>query len=76
MLKISLPEAEDFMEEEIAGNIVCRGWLETSFWQLGVEGSMRSMSQMGGWAILDYALNYARDPYKYLRLGYASILSS
>ncbi|MCX7974279.1 MAG: DUF5695 domain-containing protein [Candidatus Aminicenantes bacterium] len=75
-LKISLAEAEDFMREEIAGNLVCRGWLETSYWQLGVEGSMRYMSQMGGWAILDYALYYAPDPFKYLRLGYASILSS
>jgi hypothetical protein len=34
------------------------------------------MSQLGGWAILDYALNYASDPFPYLRLGYASYLSS
>ncbi len=50
-LKISLAEAEDFMKEEIAGNLIGCGWLETSSWQLGVEGSMRYMSQMGGWAI-------------------------
>src|SRR5262249_29336641 len=30
----------------------------------------------GGWAIQDYALHYAPDPYPYLRLGYASYLSS
>ena len=34
------------------------------------------MSQMGGWSILDYALNFATDPAEYLRLGYASSLSS
>ena len=34
------------------------------------------MSQMGGWAILDYALYYAADPFPYLRLGYGSLLSS
>jgi hypothetical protein len=34
------------------------------------------MSQMGGWSILDYGLHFAKDPYDYLRLGYASSLSS
>jgi hypothetical protein len=65
------------MGEEISGNILTRGWLETSFWQLGVERErMRYTSQMGGWAVTDYALYYAKDPAKYLRLGYASLLSS
>ena len=31
---------------------------------------------MGGWAVQDYALNYAQNPVPYLRLGYASYLSS
>jgi hypothetical protein len=31
---------------------------------------------MGGWAILDYALYYADDPFPYLRLGYNSYLSA
>jgi hypothetical protein len=75
-LRVTKAEADDFMKEQIAGNIATRGWLETSYWQLGVEGSMRYMSQMGGWAVLDYALHHAADPIKYLRLGYASILSS
>jgi hypothetical protein len=43
---------------------------------MGVEGNMRYMSQMGGWSILDYALYYAPNPWPYLRLGYASLLSS
>jgi hypothetical protein len=34
------------------------------------------MSQMGGWSILDYGLHFAEEPDRYLRLGYASILSS
>ena len=34
------------------------------------------MSQLGGWSILDYGLNFATDPADYLRLGYASSLSS
>jgi hypothetical protein len=34
------------------------------------------MSQMGGWSILDYGLHFAADPFEYLRLGYASSLSS
>jgi hypothetical protein len=34
------------------------------------------MAQMGGWAVSDYALYFARDPVTYLRLGYASLLSS
>jgi hypothetical protein len=34
------------------------------------------MSQMGGCSILDYALYYAEDPFKLLRLGYGSLLSS
>jgi hypothetical protein len=34
------------------------------------------MAQMGGWSIVDYALYYASDPVRYMRLGYASFLSS
>jgi len=34
------------------------------------------MAQMGGWAVQDYALNFAKTPAPYLRLGYASYLSS
>lgn len=75
-LRVKPAGAADFMTEEIAGNIATRGWLEPAYHQLGVEGNMRYMSQMGGWSILDYALYYATDPAKYLRLGYASYLSS
>ncbi len=76
--------AEIFMEKQIQANIAVRGWLEPAYYLLGsdyrggesVRYGLSYMSQLGGWAILDYALNYAKDPFPFLRLGYASILSS
>jgi hypothetical protein len=74
--------AQRFMNFQLLLNIVDRGWLETTYYQLGSDyrGSMTYllsyMSQMGGWSILDYALHFADDPTDYLRLGYASSLSS
>lgn len=75
-LKVTLDEVKQFMEKEIALNIATRGWLETSYYQLGGEKRLRYMSQMGGWSILDYGLYYAENLYPFLRLGYASFLSS
>ncbi|HBY58781.1 MAG TPA: hypothetical protein DEH78_03100 [Solibacterales bacterium] len=72
----TLQERREFLDEAIAGNIATRGWVEASYWQLGSEGSLRYMSQMGGWAVLDFGLHFAADPFPYLRLGYASLLSS
>jgi hypothetical protein len=34
------------------------------------------MAAMGGWGILDYALDFAPQPFDWLQLGYASYLSS
>jgi hypothetical protein len=75
-LKVTATDAERFSAEQLACNMATRGWLEPNYWQMGVEGNMRYMSQMGGWSILDHALHHARNPYSYLRLGYASLLSS
>jgi hypothetical protein len=75
-LKVTAASAKRFMGEQLICNISTRGWLEPNYWQMGVEGNMRYMSQMGGWSILDYALYYAPNPWPYLRLGYASLLSS
>ena len=83
-LGISAAEADAFMSKEIAGNIFCRGWLETAYYTLGsdlrVSGAkaytLSYMSQMSGWALLDYALYHAEDPFACLRLAYASALSS
>ncbi|MBT4034610.1 MAG: hypothetical protein HON27_14475 [Candidatus Marinimicrobia bacterium] len=77
---VSPADAEDFMERQIAANISMRGWLETSYYFLGAaqvdDHSLDYMSQMGGWSILDYALYTSDRPAEYLRLGYASLLSS
>jgi hypothetical protein len=75
-LKVKGDDVRRFVQEQLACNMATRGWLEPNYWQLGVEGNMRYMSQMGGWSILDYGLYYAEDPFPYLRLGYAAQLSS
>jgi hypothetical protein len=83
-IRISQEKAREFMENQIAANIFCRGWLEPAYYLLGSDYrasagnsyTLSYMSQMGGWSVLDYALYYARNPAPYLRLGYASFLSS
>ena len=75
-LKVKPADVDRYVQEQLIGNIATRGWLEPNYWQIGVEGGMRYMSQMGGWSILDHGLYYASDPFPYLRLGYASLLSS
>jgi Family of unknown function (DUF5695) len=77
-------DAARFMEVQMAANIFCRGWLEPAYYYLGSDyrggaGNgyvLTYMSQMGGWSVLDYALNFATNPCPYLRLGYASYLSA
>ena len=72
-----------FMEKQLLANIASRGWLEPSYYYMGSDfrGSndrylLSYMAQMGGWGILDYGLEYAKDYSDYLQLGYASYLSS
>lgn len=75
---------QQFLEQQMQANIFCRGWLETAYYLYGSDyrGSggnsytLTYMSQMGGWGVLDYALHHAADYAPYLRLGYASSLSS
>ncbi len=81
---ISRTDAAKFMEAQIEANVFCRGWISPAYYLYGSDYRGESnaaytlsyMSQMGGWALLDYALNYSPEPHDYLRLGYASILSS
>ncbi len=79
---VTYDAALKFMNFQLLLNMCDRGWLETTYYQLGSDyrGSLSYllsyMSQMGGWSILDYALHFAQDPTDYLRLGYASSLSS
>ncbi|HVT83026.1 MAG TPA: DUF5695 domain-containing protein, partial [Phycisphaerae bacterium] len=75
-------QAKEFLEFQLRLDIGDRGNLENTYYQLGSDyrGSLTYllsyMSQMGGWSIVDYALYFAKDPAEYLRLGYASSLSS
>ena len=80
--RVSYEAALKFMNFQLLLNMSDRGWLETTYYQLGSDyrGTLTYllsyMSQMGGWSILDYALHFAKDPTDQLRLGYASSLSS
>lgn len=77
-------EKTSFLERQLMANVACRGWLEPSYYHRGSDframGSggycLSYMSQMGGWAILDYGMRYAKDPADWVELGYASMLSS
>lgn len=80
--RVSQEAATKFTSFQLLLNMSDRGWLETTYYQLGSDyrGNLSYllsyMSQMGGWSILDYGLHFAKDPTDYLRLGYASSLSS
>ena len=82
--EVSRADFEEFLVKQIDANIALRGWLEPSYTLLGGDNrggdssryGLSYMSQLGGWAIVDYALYFAEDPFPYLRLGYASYLSS
>ena len=82
--EVDRADFESFMGRQIDANIALRGWLEPSYALLGGDNrggdssryGLSYMSQLGGWAIVDFALYFAEDPFPYLRLGYASFLSS
>lgn len=80
--RVPADAARRFMDFQLLLNLSDRGWIEPTYYQLGTDyrGNMSYllsyMSQMGGWSILDYAMHIATDPTDYLRLGYASALSS
>jgi hypothetical protein len=80
--RVPADAALKFMDFQLLLNMADRGWLEHTYYQLGSDyrGNLSYllsyMSQMGGWSILDYGLHFAQDPTDYLRLGYASSLSS
>jgi hypothetical protein len=81
--EIKKDDAVKFMDRQMQANIALRGAIEPAYYYLGSDFRGRSdsytlsyMSQMGGWSILDYALNFAENPADYIRLGYQSYLSS
>ena len=74
-------DARDFMETQHKANVAQRGWLEPAYYYMGsgtcnTTFSLEYMSHMGGYSVLDYGLRYADNPYPWIRLGYASYLSS
>ena len=77
-LKVGIPNARKFMDEQMTINIALRGWLEPAYYLLGISkpGSGFYMSQMAGWSVADYALYYSREPAQDLRLAYASYLGN
>ncbi|MBO9726432.1 MAG: hypothetical protein J7530_18840 [Novosphingobium sp.] len=76
--------ARAFAKRQMDANLFCRGWLQPSYYTLGSDYRAQAgdaytlsyMAQMGGWAILDHALNDTPDYRPLLRLGHASALSS
>jgi len=76
--------ARHFMDQQMAANLFCRGWLETPYYHYGSDFRQQAgdtytlsyMAQMGGWGVLDYGLYYATNPAPYLRLAYGSYLSA
>ena len=79
---ITTEDAKKFQEFQMRLNTGDRGWLETTYYQLGSDyrGStsylLSYMSLLGGWGVLDHGLYFAENPAEYLRLGYASSLSA
>lgn len=81
--QISRSDAVKFLESQMKCNVACRGYLEPAYFWYGSDYrannhhyTLSYMSQMGGWAVLDYALRFEKDPFPLLRLGYGSIMSS
>jgi hypothetical protein len=78
-----LQRAQTYITNQITANVFDRGWLETAYYYYGSDyrGDMGDdfvityMAQMGGWGLLDYALNFATNSTDYLRLGFGSYLN-
>ncbi|MFP4489017.1 MAG: DUF5695 domain-containing protein [Bacteroidales bacterium] len=77
---VSREHALDFMERQLYASLATRGWLESQYYRLGSDvrddARLSYMSRMGGWAVLDYGIRFADDPFEWLQHGYASYLAS
>lgn len=69
-------DSRAFMDRQLASGLVVRGWLNPAYYTLGADPGVSYMAAMGGWGVLDYAINFAPSPYDWLQLGFASYLSS
>ncbi|MGH7971713.1 MAG: DUF5695 domain-containing protein, partial [Limisphaerales bacterium] len=82
-MSLFLQQVQRYAQTQITANMFDRGWLETAYYHYGSDyrGDMGDdyvvsyMAQMGGWGLLDFALNFATNATDYLRLGYASYLN-
>jgi hypothetical protein len=77
---ISDSATDNYLKKQLSSNLALRGIIEPGYSILGTAWAssygLDYMSQMGGAAILDYAVNFSDEPSKYINLGYNSILSS
>jgi hypothetical protein len=69
-------DSRAFMDRQLASGLAVRGWLNPAYYALGCDPGVSYMAAMGGWGVLDYAINFAPRPFDWLGLGYASYLSS
>jgi hypothetical protein len=69
-------DSRDFMDRQLLAGLSVRGWLDPAYYTLGCDPGVSYMAAMGGWGVLDYALNFAPRPFDWLQLGYASYLGS
>lgn len=69
-------DSRDFMDRQLYAGLSVRGWLDAAYYTLGSDPGVSYMAAMGGWGVLDFALNFAPRPFDWLQLGYASYLSS
>ncbi len=69
-------DSRAFMDRQLYAGLSVRGWLNPAYYALGCDPGVSYMTAMGGWGVLDYALNFAPRPSDWLALGYASYLGS
>jgi hypothetical protein len=69
-------DSRAFMDRQLYAGLSVRGWLNPAYHTLGCDPGVSYMAAMGGWGVLDFALNFAPKPFAWLQLGYASYLSS
>ena len=73
-----------FSQEQVRANLFCRGVVEKAYYYYGSDYrggagdafTLSYMSPMGGWGVLNHALQDRLEPEATIRLGFASFLSS
>ncbi len=65
-----------FMDRQNLANLAIRGALIPAYYNLGTTPRLCYRSRMGGWAILDFGLQFADKPWDWLQWGYAAYLGS